>query len=106
MPAARTQARHHKQALIMRRADFGRAIQGNQRVAARDDVASTPRLHKRKARGGGRDCLGHLGEALRLTRRRWKICRREMMWAPRLFPRAAVPGRRLLLLVLLRLRVV
>jgi hypothetical protein len=44
--AARPQAWHHQQAVGMRRADFALAVQRDERVALRDDVAAAELLHE------------------------------------------------------------
>ena len=62
--AARPQARHDQQAVVVRRADLRLAVQRDQRVAPRDHVAAAIGLHEGEVAGGRRHRHGDLGETL------------------------------------------
>ncbi len=62
MSAARPQARHDQQTVIVRRADFGSTIGCDQRVARGHHIAAPKILHEAEAAGRSGDRHGDLGE--------------------------------------------
>ena len=80
VPAARPQARHDQQAVVVRRADLRLAVERDQRVAPRDHVAAAIGLHEGEAAGGRRHRHGDLGETLllRIPLRQRRMRRRHI----------------------------